>query len=86
MDIVIETATGKLVLSQPIREFWPESLARSGFEALNVSIDHVFSVSGLRLHHRDPFDRILVAQAVAERLQIVSADPAFDAYPVVRIW
>jgi PIN domain nuclease of toxin-antitoxin system len=51
-----------------------------------VTAEHVLAVAPLPLHHRDPFDRLLLAQAVAEGLQVVSADTVFDRYPVERIW
>ena len=85
-EIVIKLGTGKLLLDQPIADLWRESLAVNEFEQLNVTSDHVFALEPLPLHHRDPFDRILIAQALAEGLQIVSADTAFDGYPVQRVW
>ena len=51
-----------------------------------MTAEHVFALAPLPLHHRDPFDRLLIAQALAEDLKLVSADSAFDAYPVERIW
>jgi PIN domain nuclease of toxin-antitoxin system len=85
-EIVIKLGTGKLELDRPIDELWADSMVQNGFEELNVTSDHVFALSPLPLHHRDPFDRLLIAQAMQEGLQIVSADAAFDAYPVQRIW
>jgi PIN domain nuclease of toxin-antitoxin system len=53
---------------------------------LAVAIEHLSVVSELPLHHRDPFDRLLIAQALVERLTIISADPLFDTYPITRLW
>jgi PIN domain nuclease of toxin-antitoxin system len=53
---------------------------------LPIELPHVFEVGRLPLHHRDPFDRLLVAQAIREGMPVVSADAAFDAYPVRRLW
>jgi PIN domain nuclease of toxin-antitoxin system len=85
-EIVIKLGTGKLSLDRPIEELWPESLAVNDFEELDVTAQDVLAVASLPLHHRDPFDRLLVAQAITRQLQVVSADPAFDAYPVLRLW
>lgn len=85
-EIVIKLGTGKLTLGRPFADLWPESLAANGFEALNVTVEHVLALEPLPLHHRDPFDRLLVAQAMAEGLLLVSADSALDPYPAPRIW
>ena len=85
-EIAIKLGTGKLSLDRPLAEMWPESLAENDFEALDVRSEHVLQVVHLPLHHRDPFDRLLVAQAIAERLEVVSADPALDRYAVRRLW
>jgi PIN domain nuclease of toxin-antitoxin system len=85
-EIIIKLGTGKLALDRPISELWPESIASNEFDVLNVTTDHVLALSPLPLHHRDPFDRLLIAQAIAEGHQIVSADTAFDACPVIRVW
>ncbi len=85
-EIVIKLGTGKLSLDRPPAELWPESLAANHFEALPVTSEHVLAVSPLPLHHRDPFDRLLIAQAIVEKLELVSVDPVFDRYPVERVW
>jgi PIN domain nuclease of toxin-antitoxin system len=84
--IAIKLSTGKLKLDRPLEELWPHSLAENDFEALDVTSKHVLAVVPLPLHHRDPFDRLLIAQAISEGLHLVCADSAFDAYPVQRIW
>lgn len=85
-EIIIKLSTGKLALNRPLKELWTESIALNQFDVLNVTADHVLALAPLPLHHRDPFDRLLIAQAIAEDHHIVSADSAFDAYPVCRIW
>lgn len=85
-EIIIKLGTGKLVLSRPLEDLWPESIDANGFEVWNVTSDHVLALSPLPLHHRDPFDRLLIAQALAEGHQLISADTVFDAYPIPRIW
>lgn len=64
----------------------PEEMSRNGIHRIGLEPHHCAEVSILPWHHRDPFDRILVAQARCENLRILSADPAFDAYDVVRVW
>jgi len=53
---------------------------------LPITIEHAAAVADLPHHHRDPFDRLLVAQAISEGIPIISTDHALDAYPVTRIW
>ena len=85
-EIAIKLSTGKLRLDRPLAHLWPESLAENDFQVLDVTSEHVMALAPLPLHHRDPFDRLLIAQAIAEDLEIVSADSAFHAYPVRWIW
>jgi PIN domain nuclease of toxin-antitoxin system len=85
-EIVIKVGTGKMVLHRPIEELWWSSIAQNGMEVLNVTPPHGFALGSLPPPHRDPFDRLPIAQAIAEGHQAVSVDPAFDAYPVTRIW
>lgn len=85
-EIVIKVGTGKMVLHRPLADLWRESIADNGMEVLNVTTPHIFELASLPPHHRDPFDRLLAAQAISEGHQIVSADVALDAYPVDRIW
>lgn len=81
-EIAIKSGLGKLRAPDDL----PERVEQLGFELLAVSPDHAWRVRSLPLHHRDPFDRLLIAQAQVERLSIVTADPAFDAYDVDVIW
>jgi len=53
---------------------------------LPISLEHATAVEGLPRHHKDPFDRLLIAQSMVEGIPIISADAAFDAYPIRRIW
>jgi PIN domain nuclease of toxin-antitoxin system len=85
-EIVIKLGTGKLRLDHPVDRLWPESLAANDFEALLVTPAHVLALAPLPPHHRDPFDRLLIAQAIHEGLPVVSADPMFDRYPIESIW
>src|ERR1700677_240071 len=72
-EIAIKVGLGKLDLGESNRSFLPREIARNKFELLPISLDHATMVEGLTLHHRDPFDRLLVAQAMAEGATLVSA-------------
>jgi PIN domain nuclease of toxin-antitoxin system len=85
-EIAIKVSIGKLDLGEPYRAFMPREINRNNFDMLPVSVDHAAVVSSLPFHHRDPFDRLLIAQAIVEQIPIVSGDPAFDAYPITRLW
>lgn len=85
-EMAIKHGLGKLKLPGAIERFIPEQLAINGFRQLAIDFRHVARVAGLPFHHRDPFDRLLAAQAVEERCAIVSADAIFRKYGVKRIW
>ena len=85
-EIAIKVSIGKLDLGEPYRAFMHREIARNNFDLLPVSVDHAAAVSVLPLHHRDPFDRMLIAQAMVEQLPIVSGDSAFEAYPITQLW
>ncbi len=76
----------KLDIGGPYRGFFPQQMLRSHFEWLSITDDHLVGVSALPFHHKDPFDRLLIAQAMWEDIPIVSADVQFDAYPIQRLW
>lgn len=85
-EIAIKISIGKLALSVPFEELFPEQLTRNGIELLNVRVAHASIVANLPYHHGDPFDRLLIAQAIVEQMSILSADRAFDVYSVTRLW
>jgi len=81
-EIVIKASLGKLEISGLDLTELPGFIDASGFDELPVVSRHALGVHDLPRHHRDPFDRILIAQARAERLTLASVDPAFRAYEV----
>ncbi len=85
-EISIKVSTGKLTLAQPYDIFIPQQITANAIEILPVSLAHLSVVATLPFHHRDPFDRLLIAQAMIEQLPIISMDTAFDAYSVKRLW
>ena len=85
-EIVIKVSIGRLPIPGPLDSFIPEQLSTNRIVLLPIELKHLLEIARLPLHHRDPFDRLLIAQAVVEGIPIVSADPAFDQYPIERIW
>ena len=77
---------GKLTLADTFHVLVPREVRRNGFRLLPIELAHTTAVVVLPFHHRDPFDRMLIAQGMAESMSLVSADAVFDAYPVTRIW
>lgn len=84
--IAIKVSIGKLTLSAPFDEIFPDQLANNGIDLLGITPAHVSTITTLPFHHRDPFDRLLIAQTIVEQMQIVTIDSAFDDYPVIRLW
>ncbi len=85
-EMAIKQSTGKLSFILPFKEFIEQQLSVNKFNLLEIKIDHINVVATLPFHHRDPFDRLLIAQSIVEQIPILSADSAFDAYPINRIW
>ncbi len=85
-EILTKVQIGKLLLPLPAGSYLRRLLAANDIQVLPVSFEHVLRLEQLPLHHRDPFDRILVAQALEEKLPIVSCDPLLKKYPVKVIW
>ena len=81
-EIVIKHAIGKLPLPEPPAIYVPERMRVSGFRELPISHAHALAVGVLPPHHRDPFDRVLVAQARSEGLTLVTADSTFTDHDV----
>ncbi len=85
-EMVIKLSLGKLKLPDAIERFIPQQLAENGFSQLTIDFRHVARVASLAFHHRDPFDRLLIAQAMEEKLPVVTSDPLFTKYGIRRIW
>lgn len=85
-EIAIKVSQKKLDLGAPYRGFIHHQMLRNNFEWLPISDDHFAGLIDIPFHHKDPFDRLLVSQAINENIPIVSADGQFDSYGVNRIW
>lgn len=85
-EMAIKCSLDKLKLDRPLEQFIPEQLRANDFQILEIGLRPVMQVQQLPWHHKDPFDRLLIAQALAEDIAIVSADAVFTRYGVKRIW
>jgi PIN domain nuclease of toxin-antitoxin system len=85
-EALAKVSIGKLDLPLPAGAFLTSELNSHGVSTLPVSLSHVLQVESLPLHHRDPFDRLLIAQSIEEGWPIITADPWFARYPVKVIW
>jgi PIN domain nuclease of toxin-antitoxin system len=85
-EILIKVQTGKMDLPCPTGPYIVKKLAENRIETLPISLDHVLKVETLPMHHRDPFDRVVIAQSVVEDIPIVTGDPLFEKYTARLVW
>ena len=85
-EIAIKQSIGKLRLAIPVEKLIEDRVLPVGIALLPIGLRHIGLVESMPFHHRDPFDRMLAAQVLSDGLTLVSADLAFDAYGVTRIW
>lgn len=85
-EIAIKVRIGKLSLAEDFLPFMESQLEENNFRILPISLRHAAIVATLPLYHRDPFDRLLLSQAIAEDIPLISRDEVFDRYGVQRIW
>lgn len=85
-EIAIKVGLKKLTLSLPYREWISRAIADLDMSILPITIEAADIQQNLPWHHRDPFDRLIIAQSLAEGFPVVSNDPLFDAYDIERVW
>jgi PIN domain nuclease of toxin-antitoxin system len=85
-EIAIKYGIGKLSLELPFNDFIDRQITANGIQLLDIKLEHLKVVATLPLHHRDPFDRLLISQAMVEDILLISADSVFSLYPVRRMW
>jgi PIN domain nuclease of toxin-antitoxin system len=87
-EIAVKYSLGRLPLPDNPRAWLPEQLASNRFSPLPITLDHALAIHDLPRHHTDPFDRLLIAQALTEHLLLVTGDRVFDRYAVelIRCW
>lgn len=85
-ELAIKSALGKIRLNQPVGRYVARHVEANGFTLLGIDLADVALVETLPMHHHDPFDRLLIAQAKNRKLSVASADTTFSAYNIKRIW
>lgn len=85
-EMAVKISVEKLQLPKPVETFAVEQLRINSISLMTINLSHIAVIARLPMHHKDPFDRMLIAQSMSEELPIVSADSAFDAYGVQRLW
>lgn len=86
LEIAIKVKLGKLRLADPFAVLFPAELTANDIHLMPLETAHIEPLTTLPLHHRDPFDRLIAATALVERLMLVSIDLVFDAYGISRLW
>ena len=85
-EIAIKLSIGKLELSEPFDRLIPEKIEENTIDILQINLSHLSAMMMLPLHHRDPFDRLIIAQGIFEKLPIIACDEAFESYHIDIIW
>ncbi|MEG5067197.1 type II toxin-antitoxin system VapC family toxin [Microcoleus sp. B3-A4] len=85
-EMAIKHSIGRLNFSMPFMEFIKQQIAVNKIDILEITFGHIEVVASLPLHHRDPFDRLIIAQSMAEQIPILTVDAIFDAYAIARLW
>lgn len=85
-ELAIKSSIGKISFKKDLDEFIEEHVKGNNIEILGIKLPHVLRIEKLLFHHRDPFDRLIIAQAIENNLMILGNDKIFDKYKVKRIW
>lgn len=85
-EMAIKIKIEKLILKQQLALFITNFQHDYNFRLLDITLAHIYQTDKLELLHKDPFDRLLIAQSIVEKISIISSDTAFDAYGIHRIW
>lgn len=85
-EMAIKVSLGKLIVPLPFAEFMQEQMRENGIILLQIQMAHIELVTRLPFHHRDPFDRLIIAQSLVDQIPIIGKDDIFDAYGIQRLW
>lgn len=85
-EIGIKISINKLELAEPFDTFIPQKIKENELTVLSIELPHIFQMMKLPFHHRDPFDRLIIAQSIAEQLPIIGCDGFFKSYDIDIIW
>lgn len=84
--MAIKQSKGKLSLSVALDDYIQEKIKLEDFQLLEIKLSHLKAISQLHFYHNDPFDRLLIAQAIVENISIISQDSLFNLYPINVVW
>jgi len=85
-ELSIKIGLKKLNLNLPLKKFIDIHILGNNIQILNINLSHIYRIEKLPLHHRDPFDRLIISQAIEEDIPIIGNDEIFDNYKAKRIW
>ncbi|HML24482.1 MAG TPA: type II toxin-antitoxin system VapC family toxin [Aggregatilinea sp.] len=85
-EMAIKVSLGKLEVPSPFGQFMYEQMRENDVTLHGIQLAHIDKVVTLPFHHRDPFDRLIVAQSLTDQLPVIGKDPVFDAYGIQRVW
>jgi len=85
-EVAIKVSLGKYPMTVPFDQFFTQGIDGNDISILPLEIRHAAVLSSLPMHHKDPFDRMIIAQALVEQVPVVSIDEALDAYGITRLW
>jgi PIN domain nuclease of toxin-antitoxin system len=85
-EIAIKVGLGRIDAPKNLRRFLADQIRRNDFKILSVNLDHATQTASLANHHRDPFDRLLIAQSIVEDATLVTRDPLIQRYRIKTIW
>ena len=85
-EMAIKFSLDKLDLGQPFNTLFPSQLDNNSIEILGITVEHLEVVCNLPFHHRDPFDRLIIAQSHTEQMPVISRDTMFSSYGIKREW
>lgn len=85
-EIAIKSSLKKLEIPGTLSEFVREHVRGNKIDIMSIELTHLYQLENLTYFHRDPFDRLIISQAIVENIPVLSNDEAFDDYPIQRIW
>jgi PIN domain nuclease of toxin-antitoxin system len=85
-EMSIKISLRKLKLGNALKEVIQTSVKESGLKILEIQATHIYLIEELPFHHKDPFDRLIIAQSLIEKMPVISSDEIFDRYKTERIW
>ena len=85
-EMAIKISIGKLSIEKSLQDFTEHYIIENDIKILNIQLPHVIRIEKLPFHHRDPFDRLIIAQGIEDNIPIISSDRIFDLYPIKRLW